>query len=439
MNLPPLFKKNIIYAILFLLFLTFTSARQVKKTPLPLASVHIVDRNGFSETVSAKERLKQIQQTDFLTPQPYQKVLRIYARDSKGNLRSIVTSYHSNGNPKQFLEILNGRAFGNYWEWHENGVLRISSKVIGGDADITQAAERSRLFDGTCRVWDEKGRLTAEIPYSQGILQGESIHFHESGKIWKRIPYVNGQAQGIMEIHKAEGGLLQQTTYVQNNKHGTSTRFWDANRIASREEYNQGRLETGEYFDVEGKLVSVIDGGAGFRVTFGKDSINELQEYKSGILDGMVKVFTARGYLKHSYHIKNSIKHGEEIEYYEQASLIGIKSCENTSPHPKISFNWSEGQISGPVKTWYLNGQQESRREMANNKKIGLATVWYKDGNLMMIEEYDQNKLIRGDYFRREEKIPVTQVIAGSGTATIFDAEGRFLRKTNYTNGKPDE
>ena len=83
----------------------------------PLVSLQTIDRNGFSETVSTKERVGRFSQTDFLSPQPYQKVLRIYGRDSIGKSTSKITSYHSNGHIWQYLEISEGRANGAYREW----------------------------------------------------------------------------------------------------------------------------------------------------------------------------------------------------------------------------------------------------------------------------------------------------------------------------------
>ncbi len=167
MKFNYLYKKGLLFSISLILLVTFTSAKRSVQSrkqlhPLPLASVHIVDRNGFSETISSKDRLSQLQNVDFLKPQSYQKVLRIYGRDSKGNVRSVVTSYHPNGNPKQFLEILNARAFGNYREWHPNGVQSVATKVIGGTPDITLIAEKTWLFDSTSCAWDEDGHLIAD-------------------------------------------------------------------------------------------------------------------------------------------------------------------------------------------------------------------------------------------------------------------------------------
>lgn len=436
--MKSLTKTFLLSFILVALLVTFTSARRsnqanTKRKPLPLSSVHLIDRNGFAETISAKDRLEQFQKINFLEPQPYQKVLRIYARDSQGNVRSIVTSYYPNGNTKQLLEILNGRALGSYREWHENGNPSLLAKVIGGNADITMAAENSWLFDGVTQVWDEDKHLTAEIPYSQGVLEGLSIYYHPNGQVWKRIPYRKGQVDGTIEIYRDTGELLQQMAHVQGQRHGTSTRYWGLNQLASQEEYSQGKLENGQYFDNKGTLITEVKQGTGYRAIFGKDSVSELQEYQYGILEGEVKVFDPNGTLKRIYHVKNNIKHGEEIEYYP--SLV---SCE-ANPQPKLSFYWYEGAVQGHVKTWYPNGNVESQKEMANNKKNGVSTIWYRDGNLMMIEEYEQDKLVRGDYFKKGEKIPTSQVIQGKGTATIFDANGHFVQKIAYANGKPDE
>jgi antitoxin component YwqK of YwqJK toxin-antitoxin module len=429
------FKQLGLGILLCLLLVTFTGAKRSqyrKPRLLPLTSIHIVDRNGFTETISNKDRLNQFQNVNFLSSQPYQKVLRLYARDSKGNLRSVVTTYHENGNPKQFLEILNGRANGNYYEWHENGNMSIMARVIGGAADVTSVAEKTWLFDGPSYAWDEEEHQVAEVNYSQGSLEGMTTYFHSNGQIWKRIPYSKNQIEGSVEVYRINGELLQQAMYSQGQRHGSNIRYWNCQQLASQEEYCQGKLENAQYFDQQGNLVAEVKNGSGYRAIFGKENIQELQEFVDGSLEGEVKVFNQEGGLKRIYHVKNDIKHGEEVEYYDRffSSSVPLK--------PKLSFYWYEGKIQGMVKTWYSTGVLESQKEMANNAKNGVLTAWYRDGNLMMIEEYDNDKLVRGDYFKKEERTPISQVIEGKGLVTIFDAEGHFVQKISYVNGKPE-
>ena len=66
------FALGILLSLLLVTFIGAKRSQSCKKRLLPLTSIHIVDRNGFSETISNKERLNQFQNVNFLSPQPYQ-------------------------------------------------------------------------------------------------------------------------------------------------------------------------------------------------------------------------------------------------------------------------------------------------------------------------------------------------------------------------------
>jgi antitoxin component YwqK of YwqJK toxin-antitoxin module len=102
-------------------------------------------------------------------------------------------------------------------------------------------------------------------------------------------------------------------------------------------------------------------------------------------------------------------------------------------------LTWYEGKIQGLVKTWYPNGIQESQREMSNNMKNGIATAWYRDGNMMLLEEYRQDRLLRGEYYSPAERYPISTIKEGSGIATLYNADGTFLQRVTYRNGEPFE
>jgi antitoxin component YwqK of YwqJK toxin-antitoxin module len=46
---------------------------------------------------------------------------------------------------------------------------------------------------------------------------------------------------------------------------------------------------------------------------------------------------------------------------------------------------------------------------------------------------------VRGEYYNKGEKSPVTTVNNGKGQATLFDADGHYLSRIKYLNGVPDE
>src|SRR5438105_13874080 len=80
-----------------------------------LALIQIQDRNGLTETISSPEKLGVYETTDFLASQPYKKVTRVFK--TEGINRSLLTTYHPNGRPWQYLEAENLRAKGAYREW----------------------------------------------------------------------------------------------------------------------------------------------------------------------------------------------------------------------------------------------------------------------------------------------------------------------------------
>ena len=62
---------------------------------------------------------------------------------------------------------------------------------------------------------------------------------------------------------------------------------------------------------------------------------------------------------------------------------------------------------------------------------------WYPGGQIMLIEEYTMDQLESGSYYKLGSPQAVSHVVAGRGTATLFDLEGRLERKIIYENGKP--
>lgn len=422
---------QLVYLCLLLVCAATACVRsKVDEKPV-LISINIIDRNGLNETITYKDRLEKYVNVDFLCPQPYQKVLRVYKRDCIGDSQSFITTYYDNGQPKQYLEAINNRAFGLYQEWYENGVLKLEATVISGIADLTPCAEKSWQFDGCAQAWNEDGTIQTQISYDKGQLAGDSLYYHPNGLIWKRIPFQKNQATGTAEYYLENGQLLQTITFFNGILDGTALRLWDPEKIASDECYRKGRLISGRYFDRCGNQIAEIANGEGFRASFGKESLYELQEFHEGMLKGEVRVFNENGSLARIYHIENNVKNGEEYEYQAHSDSPELK--------PKLLITWYKGKVQGYTKTWYDNGNIESQREMVNNKRNGLATAWYRDGSLMLIEEYNHDRLFKGEYYKKGERTPYTEIVEGHGIATLYDGAGHFIRKINYYNGKPQD
>lgn len=391
--------------------------------------MQIVDRNGFTETISNKDRISAFQTTDFLAPQPFQKVLRVYGRNADGQSISKITSYHDNGQLWQYLEAVDGRAHGVYREWFANGQQKIEASVVEGVADIIDLAQATWIFQGPCKVWEDQGNLIAEFNYDKGLLHNPARYYFPTGALEKTIPYEQGEVHGIMQAFDEEGNLSEEIPYSKGEKSGKAMAYWKKDQILSTEIFDQGRLLEASYFDKEGNCIATVKGGNGKLAQFKEGSLYALFNISDGNIEGEMQFFHPSGELNYSYTIKEGKKNGEEWEFYPTEK--------GKEPKPKLCLHWSDDKIQGQVKTWYPNGKMESQREVNGNKKQGTSFAWYKNGDLMLVEEYENDLLLKGTYYKKGDKKAVTKVEAGKGTATLYTSDGIFLKKVSYEKGKP--
>lgn len=390
-----------------------------------ISCLSLVDRDGFTTTVQTKERLDQYAGVDFLTPQSYQKVMCIYRRDNSGNVPAFVTSYYPNGQVCQYLELVNARAQGCYQEWHENGRLKVSGQIIGGEGDLTDAAAKTWIFDGCCQAWTNTGQLEATIQYQLGALEGESIYYHANGQVKKRISHRQNIVEGTSETYNDCGTLVERANYRQGLRDGISERFNDSGDLIAEESYSAGRLLNASYYNDQGQVVAKIENGHGYQAQLENGVVRQLFEFRNGLPEGEVKLYDQEGRLVNRLHVKNGKKHGEELVYYP--APVGTQVLQ-----PKLSIMWFDDKIHGLVKSWYADGTMESQRELSNNVRNGLATAWYRNGSVMLMEEYDHDKLVKGEYFKRGERRPESKIADGTGIATLYDADGNLAQKVHY-------
>lgn len=397
-----------------------------------LVLIQVIDRSGLTETISVPERLENYERVNFEEPQPYKQVMRIFSKDEQGRSRSVLTSYHANGGIFQYLEGKDTRANGTYLEWHPNGKRKIEATVIEGPADLSPAAQKDWVFHDISRVWDEEEHLIAEMSYDRGVLNGTAKYYHANGSLAKTIPYVRDEIHGELCLYSETGSLSQKTFFENGLKEGPSIGYWENESPSYIESYEKDKLVTGIYLTALGVVASEIQNGAGFKTIWQENGGWQQIEYRNGFPEGKVDTFNAKGDILTACYFKDGKKQGEEIHYFLPGEATG-------KAQTKLQLYWDDGQVHGTVKTWYNNGRPESQKEYYRNKKNGMSCAWYKEGSLMFVEEYENDALVSGSYYKFKQNEPISKVIQGSGIATLFDGGSHFLRKIKYVNGKPQE
>jgi antitoxin component YwqK of YwqJK toxin-antitoxin module len=401
-----------------------------------LTRLHVVDRNGLSEIISNRDRLARYEGVDFSRPQPYQQVSRTYAPNRHGHVHGLITSYYPNGQIQQSLQVVDGRALGLYQEWHPNGQQRIQCQVVGGLADLEPASQQSYLFDGLSEAWDADGNRIAAVSYDKGALDGDCVYYHSNGQVAQQATYHHNQLVGEHLAYHPNGQLASRSQFVEGKRHGSSVSFWPNGNPLATEEYVEGLIKEARYLSADNTMVAQIVRGEGRKAHFEEGYLARLEGYREGVPQGRVDCFDKKGHLVSHHRMRNGLKHGEEVVYFIPGPLVDPV---NQAAQPKLSMQWVDGVLQGTVRTWYSNGTLESCRELAQNKRNGIASGWFRDGSLMLMEEYENGKLVKGDYYRRGETNPVSRIDQGKGIATLFDGDGHLLRRINYRSGIPVE
>ena len=421
---------NLFWCIVILTTMTCCNRYKKAEDALSLVHVQLVDRNGFNETISAQDRLQQYQHANFLEPQPYKKVVRVFKKNQEGKTASALTSYHDSGGIFQYLETVNGRAHGIYKEWYPSGKLKLEAKVIEGIGDLSMECINTWVFDGSASIYSESGNIEAEFFYEKGSLVNEGKIFYVDGKIKKITPYKRNLEHGKQVEYAPTGDVLCTTTYHEGKKQGPLEFFGFGKRPYFHEVYQDNLLMEGTYHDLDGQILSTVEQGCGVKSYFCDTGLFMQAQIQGGQEEGLIQEFFPESrQIKSEYTLQNGQKHGDETIFY----------CSNT-PHqktPKICITWQEGLMQGKVKTWYPNGQLESEREFHHNKKNGPSSAFYSSGQLMLLEEYENDLLTEGYYWKKGDLHEVSQIHQGNGVATLYDGEGIFLKKVPYKKGEP--
>jgi len=389
-----------------------------------LLSLQLVDRNGQTETISQTLRVKQYEKQDFTKPQPYEKILRVYTKNSEGKNPSILTTYHKNGGLFQHLEALDGRAYGHFWEYYESGSIRIKAHVIEGTAELHPLAQSSWVFDGPCEVFYPSGAKQADFSYNKGKKEGIAHYYYPDGQPQKILHFIQDEACGELKEFYPSGALYQQLFFDKGVQDQEAFLYAETNQLLQKEIWDHDLLQEGQYFDATGALISEINHGKGIKSVLEKGVLKTTLEYCEGKPEGLIKVFDGKGFLESSYQLSKGEKEGEEIIYYPGKT------------QPKVTLSWHQDQISGIVKTYYESGALQSQKTYSMNKKNGPSTVFYEEGSLMMVENYHQDKLSEGQYYKKNDSYPMSTIEGGSGTATFFDEWGNIKQEILYEKGK---
>ncbi|HRW58711.1 MAG TPA: toxin-antitoxin system YwqK family antitoxin [Chlamydiales bacterium] len=255
---------------------------------------------------------------------------------------------------------------------------------------------------------NESGKIITNYPngvvqvshYEQGKLHGESTTTYPRSNIFEKV-LVYDEGSLIKETINDKNGIpFKENVFEFDNRKITT--YWYASGVpASIEEYVDGKLMKGEYFNKNNTLESSITDGYGTRIKkdrFGKLCSKDL--FEEGLMTYRTAYYPS-GEVQSTTGFKNYALHGKQQSFSESGKLI-------------MEANWIHGLIDG-TKLVYKNnklfkeipynmGKRHGiEKHYDRNGEIAAEIKWINDGRHGSCKfYYDDNTEIKWYYFGKQ-------------------------------------
>ena len=222
---------------------------------------------------------------------------------------------------------------------------------------------------------------------ANGNRTGQWEKRYNNGKVRYRGQFVNGKEVGHFFFYKEHN---QSRPYlIKNflpNSHVAEVQFFS----------NSGVIES------EGKMIKRDRVGTWLYYAADGKSIVLEENYKKGLLDGVVKVYYKDGSLTEESYYKNGLLHGSSKRYTDKSKLIS-------------NIPYVKGKIHGKVFYYNNDGVIRETGHYDMEKRVG-RWEFYIDGELVGVEEPNKKKdkpsySLEEIQARKEAKNPNKRVI----------------------------
>ncbi len=363
--------------------------------------------------------------------------------------------YFENGNKSSEGEMKDGKPIG-YWKtYYENGNLK------------SEGSRKDFQLDSIWKFYTEEGVLKNEIQYRENKKHGISKKYNAKGELVSEINFADNVRSGEGKYFHETGELKKLVPFHQDKENGMAYEYAKDGRIISIIEYTGGFMRSIEEInrmDDNGKK----DGW--WKEFHDNGKVKWEGVYKHGVIDGIVREYTAKGGLKtiEMYEEGKVNENAEEVEFFELQKEVRPDGSVLVGGYAKdmkqgIFREYSEdgkllnsykykdgvklaeglldtaGMEQGKWKYFYNSGELKAEGEFQNGKKVKEWTFYHKNGVIQQKGSY-KNGLASGYWkwwyenkqLHREETFRLGKE---DGESIEYDTLGNILTHGEFIDG----
>jgi antitoxin component YwqK of YwqJK toxin-antitoxin module len=190
----------------------------------------------------------------------------------------------------------------------QQGVWR---KYYKNDTLASEMFYKNGRHYGTFRTFSENGKLQTEVKYRPGYMEiGDGKIFYEDGTVKAKGKYVNKQKDSTWSYYDEQGKLSSTEFFVKGNKEGISKVYFPDGKIAEESIFKNGKKNgpSKQYYpDGTPKVISSMKNGEYegiVTINYPSGKVREQGRYVNGLREGKWIVNKTDGTLDHEENYK---------------------------------------------------------------------------------------------------------------------------------------
>ncbi len=308
---------------------------------------------------------------------------------------------HRNGKIKYEGVFKNGVPIGEFKRYNEKG--KLSSTLVYSEDGLRTAAylyqeNGKRLATGVYvnqkkdslwRFFDKDGVLFAEENFKEGIQHGLSKEYYPNGNIHFERNYEEGKIVGLYKEYYPNGQLRSKKTYENGNPTGAIVIYYDNGVPKIMGRYNQGlKNGTWKFYDRRAKIVKTEEHENGNMIYTSEELVSYWNDSLQIVRTREKFDKNGRSYFKSYYpsgelHREGFFWKGQKDSTWNYYTREGSLDTIRTFHHGKRQGVWTHKYPNGQVKieeAWYLDRREGEYVEYFENGKVKIKGN-YHEGN----------------------------------------------------------
>jgi antitoxin component YwqK of YwqJK toxin-antitoxin module len=191
--------------------------------------------------------------------------------------------------------------------------------------------------------------------------------------------YSNGIPSGIWEFYDQEGNVMSKVDHIQDTTINEVQFFYREGGLMAKGQFVGSQKE--------GKWSRVKNGT--WTLFHPNQQISTVENYKMGIREGDVKIYSAQGVLVVDEHYVNGEKHGLCIEWTESGKKIKEQ-------------NFQFGTQNGDYVSYYESGSIREKGTYTNGRYDKVWRFYHDGGRDQVIIHYEMGEIVKKIYINMD-------------------------------------